>query len=247
MSHTETSRPPDLLIRYRGAGGTGYYEQIMSERPTGTIRCQYGPPATSLRVFCLFAVLACGTAFAQSPVAPVAPTAAQQLPPAVPAIDAHERLHWLYVENLGVGSVLDDIGVGAAETLINSPKEYETHWSGFGERVGMVTANYGVKSVMELSLGSIWGEDPRYFPTTGLTVKNRMAYVIRMTFLARNASGNTMPAYSRYLAIPGSSFLSNEWLPTSQATVNQALVRTALGFLSRMGENAWKEFVASRK
>jgi hypothetical protein len=111
----------------------------------------------------------------------------------------------------------------------------------------MVAANYGVKSVMEAGLGSIWGEDPRYIRTTGLPVKSRMAYVIKMTFMARNRAGDMMPAYSRYVAYPASSFLSNAWQPTSESTATDAAVRVGLGFLSRMGENAWKEFIAKRK
>jgi len=158
----------------------------------------------SLRVtwgWCVFALAAFGAAaWAQAPdstlaaalppvaLAPVAPAvltpASAMLIPNRP-IDGHERLAWLYVENLGVGSLLDDVAVGAADTLFNTPKEYKTHWSGFGERTGIVTANYGVKSVMEVGLGSIWGEDPRYFRTSGLSTKSRMAYVIKMTFLAQ--------------------------------------------------------------
>jgi hypothetical protein len=183
---------------------------------------------------------------ALAPVAPAVLTPASAMLIPNRPIDGHERLAWLYVENLGVGSLLDDVAVGAADTLFNTPKEYKTHWSGFGERTGIVTANYGVKSVMEVGLGSIWGEDPRYFRTSGLSTKSRMAYVIKMTFLAQDRSGKTIPAYSRYLAMPASSFLCNAWMPTSEATVNDALLRTALGFLSRMGENAWKEFVVPR-
>lgn len=179
--------------------------------------------------------------------APVTPNLLTKAPLANAPIDGHERLRWLFIENLGIGSLADNVAVGAVDTFFNTPKEYGTHWSGFGERIGMVTANFGVKSTMEAGFGSIWGEDPRYFRTEGMTVKSRMAYVIRMTFLARNRAGNTMPAYSRLIAIPGSSFLSNAWQPNSEATVNDALIRAGLGFLSRMGENAWKEFIEPRK
>jgi hypothetical protein len=186
-------------------------------------------------------------AFAQTPAAaPPVATAATVAQTKNPPIDGHERMKWLLVENLGAGSLADDVIVGAVDTYFNTPKEDKPHWAGFGERTGMIAANYGVKSVMEVSLGSIWGEDPRYFRTEGLTMKSRMAYVIKMTFMAKDRAGNTMPAYSRYLAYPGASFLSNEWQPTSQATVNEALVRVGLGFLSRMGENAWKEFIVPR-
>jgi len=162
-------------------------------------------------------------------------------------IDAHARLRWLFVENLGVGSVVDDIGVGAVDTFFNTPKEYGPHWSGFGERIGIVSANYGLKSTMEVGLGSLWGEDPRYFRTDGLAFKSRLGYVIKMTFMARDKSGHLMPAYSRFVAFPASSFLSNAWQPTSESTATDAVVRVGLGFLSRMGENAWKEFIVPRK
>ena len=172
---------------------------------------------------------------------------AAQTQAAIPPISAQTRFQWLLVENLGIGSLLDDVAFGAIDTGLNVPKEYKTHWEGFGERTGMIAANYGVKSTMEAGLGSIWGEDPRYLPTVGLSMKSRIAYVVKMTFLARDRAGNAMPAYSRYIAYPASSFLSNEWQPTSQATANQAALRVGFGFLSRMGENAWKEFIARRK
>jgi hypothetical protein len=177
------------------------------------------------------------SAFAQAP--PVTPTT-------FTPIDAGSRMHWLLVENLSPGALASDVAVGAFDTWIKTPKEYNTHWVGFAERTGLITGNYAVKSTMEAGLGSLWGEDPRYIRTEGLSKKARVGNVIRMTFMATNRSGNAMPAYSRYIALTGSNFLFNEWMPTSQATASQALVRTGLSFLSRMSENAYKEFIARK-
>jgi hypothetical protein len=163
-------------------------------------------------------------------------------PAATSPITARGRVHWLVRQNLSPASLLEDAAIGAEETLVNSPREYGPHWEGYGKRVGMVAANYGVKTVMEAGLGSIWGEDPRYERTEGESFGSRLGHVVKMTFLARNRSGNLMPAYARFIAIPGSSFLANTWMPDSQATVGDADVRAGLGFLSRMGENAYKEF-----
>jgi hypothetical protein len=155
---------------------------------------------------------------------------------------AGERLRWLVTENLAPASLLENVAIGGEETFTNSPREYGAHWAGFGKRVGMVTANYGVRTVMEAGIGSIWGEDPRYDRAEGKPFGIRLGHVVKMTFLARDRNGSTMPAYARFVAIPGSSFLENTWMPNSEATVGSALVRTGLGFLSRMGENAYKEF-----
>jgi hypothetical protein len=170
----------------------------------------------------------------------------QPVPPVIPPIDAHARIHWLLDENLSISAVLDDIAVGAIDTGLKTPKEYGTHWEGFGEHIGLITANYALKSTMEVSLGSLWGEDPRYFRTTGRSFTGRLGYVIKMTFVARNRDGKDMPAYSRFIAFPASSFISNAWTPRSESDTSDALIRVGLGFLGRMGENAWREFIVPR-
>jgi hypothetical protein len=186
------------------------------------------------RVFCFLAL------------APLALAQAQFTAPVNPPIDGHARVVWLLDENLSLASEADDIVIGGAQTFLKTPKEYGTHWEGFGERIGLITANYALKSTMEVSLGSMWGEDPRYFRTTGLSFKGRVGYVIKMTFMASNRNGKVMPAYARFIAFPASSFVSNEWTPHSQSNASDAVLRVGLGFLSRMGENAWKEFIVPR-
>jgi len=153
-----------------------------------------------------------------------------------------DRVHWLVHQNLGPAALAEDVLIGAESTLSNSPKEYDTHWDGFAKRVGITTANYGVKTTMEAAFGGIWGEDPRYIRTEGSGMSGRFGHVIKMTFFARNRAGHEVPAYGRYLAIPGSNFLANTWMPDTESNLSDAALRTALGFLSRMGENAYKEF-----
>jgi hypothetical protein len=186
--------------------------------------------------FVFSAVIFTSLSFAQNTVSPAAD----------PPITAEQRLQWLVRENLAPPVLLENLVIGAEDTRVNSPKEYGPHWEGFGKRVGIIMANYGVKTVMEDSLGSIWGEDPRYERTEGEPFSARLGHVIKMTFMARNRAGNTVPAYARLLAIPGSSFLANTWMPDSEATAGDAAVRAGMGFLGRMGENAFKEFKPRR-
>lgn len=167
------------------------------------------------------------TSFAQTALAP---------------LDGSERAKWLLRENLGPGALLENVAIGALSTLSNSPTEYGPHWEGFGKRVGLVTANYGVQSVMEVGLGSIWGEDPRYDRTTGQPFKSRLGHAIKMTFLANYKSGGTKLAYGRLIAVPATSFAANSWLPDSQSTAGDAAARAGLSMLSRMAENLFKEF-----
>lgn len=84
-----------------------------------------------------------------------------------------------------------------------------------------------------------------------ITAKERVRWVMEntvgpaslaMTFVARNRDGGLMPAYARFIAVPGSNFLSNTWREPSEATPSRAVFRTGLGFLGRMASNAFEEF-----
>ena len=102
---------------------------------------------------------------------------------------------------------------------------------------GIVTGN-----AIEASVGSLWGEDPRYFRVPDRPFKQRVTNVIRTTFVARRADGSFQPAYARYAAISGNNFLSNTWRVHSEANTQDALLRTAEGFAGRMAANAFEEF-----
>ena len=182
-------------------------------------------------------------AFGQTPATPPAAPAYSALPP----INSGVRVHYLLAENLGPLSIADTVAFAALDTAVNTPKEYKSHWEGFGMRIGLITANYALKSTMEVGMGSLWGEDPRYATTEGMRFGGRVGHVIKMTFMARNRNGKTMPAYSRFFAFPASGFIENAWEPKSQTTMGNTVARIGLGFLSRMGENAWLEFIAPRK
>lgn len=164
-------------------------------------------------------------------------------PGTLPApITGKGRLQWFAISTVGPPSLLGGAISAGWGTLFNAPKEYGTHWDGFGKRYGMRFTGVSVSNAMEASLGALWGEDPRYFRAQGQPFKNRVGQVVKMTFLAHDREGQTMPAYARYAAISGNNFLSNTWRADSEATAGHALERTALGFLGRMAGNAFSEF-----
>lgn len=153
-----------------------------------------------------------------------------------------ERAGWVVRQTFGPSSLF----VGALKTSLatarNSPQEYGPHWDGFGKRYGMRFTGIAVSNTMEAGLGAIWGEDPRYVRNETLPFKGRIRNVFLLTVTARNREGRLMPAYARYVAVPGNNFLSNTWRVDSEATNSEALMRTAYGFLGKLAGNAWSEF-----
>jgi hypothetical protein len=143
------------------------------------------------------------------------------------------------VRNTVGNGVLFSAGLG---TLLDVPKVYGTHWEGFGERYGIRLTSLAVSNTMEAGLGAIWREDPRYTRDAGAPFKNRIGHALKMTFMAENRDGGLMPAYARFMAIPGSNFLSNSWRADSDASLRHASIRTGLRFLGRLGSNTFQEF-----
>ena len=157
-------------------------------------------------------------------------------------ITREQRVKWVIQGTVGPASLAGGAISAGWGTLFNKPREYGPHWPGFGERYGMRFTGIAVGHSMEAGLGALWGEDPRYVPAVGQPFKNRLGHAVKMAFLAVNREGRSRPAYARYIAMPGNNFLSNAWRADSQATLGNAAVRTALGFMGRISGNAFEEF-----
>jgi len=143
---------------------------------------------------------------------------------------------------VGPVSLTSGVFTSGFSTANGTPHEYGTHWDGFGRRYGMRLTGISTGNVIEAGLGSLWGEDPRYFRAAGQPFKNRVKNIVVMTFAARRTDGDLAPAYARYIGKTGSNFLSNTWRPDSVADWNDACIRTVLGFVGRMSSNAFAEF-----
>ena len=180
--------------------------------------------------------------------APLASAQVQSAAPANPPIDGHARLQWLLDENL---SIEFRTGRCPRRRSPDLPQDAEGVRHALGRLRRAHRPDY-----RELRAQEHHGSDARQhvgrrsalFPHRAgdVPLKGRVGYVIRMTFMAHNRNGKDMPAYARFIAFPASSFISNEWTPHSQSNTSDAAIRVGLGFLSRMGENAWKEFIVKR-
>lgn len=157
-------------------------------------------------------------------------------------ITGSQRVNWFLDSTIGKKSLMGGVISSAWGTMLNSPSEYGPHWDGFAKRYGMRLTGVSTGNAMEAGFGALWGEDPRYFREPNAPFKSRVGHIIKMTFLAENRSGKVMPAYARYIAIPGNNFLSNSWRADSEATTSAAVTRTLTGFLGRMASNAFDEF-----
>jgi hypothetical protein len=158
------------------------------------------------------------------------------------AIGAGERFRWFAQTTVGPESLTAGLFSAGLGTAIDRPREYGPHWGGFGKRYAMRLTGVSTGKAIEAGLGSLWGEDPRYFRAAGQPIKRRLKDVVVMTFAARQRDGNVGPAYARYLGNAGNNFLSNSWRADSASGAGDACIRILLGFAGKMGSNAFAEF-----
>jgi hypothetical protein len=158
-------------------------------------------------------------------------------------ITASERLSWFAQSTVGPATLTGGLISAGFGTWTDRPKEYGTHWDGFGARYGMRLTGVATSNAMEAGLGAIWGEDPRYY-RAGSDAKfgARVGHVVKWTFVASNQNGKVLPAYARYIAIAGNNFLSNTWREESESDMTHAVERVGLGVLAKMAGNAFDEF-----
>lgn len=158
-------------------------------------------------------------------------------------ITPKQRVKWFVVSTAGPMSLLvtGPASAGMA-TAVDAPHEYGPHWEGFADRYGMRLTGVSVGNAMEAGLGSIWGEDPRYFPSHERGFGPRVKYVIVSSFMAPYRDGHWHPAYARYVGNVGNNFLSNTWRVPSASTPGQASLRCVYGIVGELSSNAFAEF-----
>ena len=157
-------------------------------------------------------------------------------------LSAGERLEWTIHSTAGPPNMAGGLFKAGLQTWINDPEEFGPGWKGYGKRYALRLPGIAVSNLMEAGVGMLWGEDPRYHRTEGATNGGRAWNVMKTAFTARNRSGDSIPAYARFLAVPVSNVISNTWRPDSQRTVAHTMGRVSFGFVSRMASNAFYEF-----
>lgn len=153
-----------------------------------------------------------------------------------------QSLRWFITNTIGPSHLAGGIFLAASGTALDRPKEFGPHWGGFADRYGMRKTSIVAGNAIEASAGLFLREDPRYFRAPGRAFKARVENVVGLAFAARRRGGGFGPAYARYMAIFGSSFLSNSWRVHSEANTHDALLRMSEGFAGRLAANAFAEF-----
>lgn len=200
---------------------------------------------TRVALLLVVAALQVQVARGQTPEAAAGPpiTARQAGTAASPdPITGSERVNWIVSSTVGPESLMVGVLSAGWGTWHGSPPEYGEKVDGFAKRYGMRLTGVSVGNAIEGSLGAAWGEDPRYRRAPGRGLFSRVGHAAKLTVMAPRADGRLRPAYARYAGNVGNNFITNAWRVESESSVEDALVRSAIGIAGRFSGNLFDEF-----
>ena len=174
-------------------------------------------------------------------LSPAWPAAGQTLQSYTP-VTAAERVDWIVDGTIGPRSLGIGVFVGAFQTAVDTPPEWQRTWDGFLRRYAHREADVAISNTIEAGLGALWGEEPRYIPSRRKGVWPRARYAMKTVLLAQRRDGHLAPAWGRYAGNVLNNVIENTWLPPSWTTAQSTSVRSVNGLLGRLAGNLWDEF-----
>lgn len=158
-------------------------------------------------------------------------------------ITTSERINWIVDGTIGPNSLLVVGPIAAGwQTAWNQPEEWGRSWSGFGKRYLQREADVAISNSLEAGVGALWGEEPRYVRLGHGSIGARAKWAIKTAFVTQRRDGRLHAAWGRYVGNTLNNVIENSWLPPSSTTVGNTIYRSAAGFATRIGGNAWEEF-----
>jgi len=130
---------------------------------------------------------------------------------------------------------------GAIDHSDNNPSGWGQGAEGYAARVASHLGNSAVRENVAFAIRAFDHEDPRYFRSPPAGVWKRAGYAISRTFVVRNATGGTMPAYSVLAASFATPFIAQTWRP-EPIRGGRELRSGATGIGIEAAGNIWREF-----
>jgi len=114
--------------------------------------------------------------------------------PASP-ITAATRTEWVAKSVVGPKSLVAGVFVAGFGTAIDLPPEWRRSADGFALRYAARDAAILTSNGLEAALGSMWGEDPRYFKCQCSGVSHRIGNAVKLAVFAQRSDGRIGPAW----------------------------------------------------
>ncbi len=123
-------------------------------------------------------------------------------------------------------------------------RRYGTGTTGYFKQFGASTADSALRNMTgDYLYGSLFHEDPRYYPMGPGPFGKRLGYALSRAFITRSDSGQKVFNWASVLGSTTSAGLSNFYLPQQDRTVNTALGNVVWFLMGTAVNDALQEFL----
>jgi len=198
-------------------------------------------------IFCALLTFAASGVLGQTPN-PVAKTAGNVSTPATHKSgytpdDKKTRFHRYIKSMVGPESPGKDVARAGFPTWTNSPKEWDTHWDGFGKRLASNIGKNVIKNTTVYALEEAFKLDSRFFRSTKRDFGSKVRNALISPFTARNRSGKIVFGFPRIIGAYTSSIIAAEtWYPKRYGW-KDGLRTATISFGTNALFNLVKEFI----
>jgi len=158
------------------------------------------------------ALLAQDQPIVEQPLLPTEAAAAPAADPYVP-LTLGQNYIWTVHRILDPGRLFLIGARAAIDHSDNNPSNWGQGAGGYAARAASHLGTAAVRENAAFAIRAFDHEDPRYFRSPSGGLWKRAGYAISRTFVARNATGGTMPAYSVLAASFATPFIAQTWRP----------------------------------
>jgi hypothetical protein len=198
-------------------------------------------PLRFVLYFCLPGLL-----LAQAPVTAPPPQPGQLRDTvSAPSLTSREKFKLRVIGGIGIRGIAGAAFGAAIGQGTNTPSEWGQGAAGYFTRFASGFGNNFNRQVIAFGLETALHEDPRYFPSTSRSTKQRILNVAKQVFIAKKDDGSSTFAYGKIISAFGSAQLTNTWQPGSNNSFGDGIERGIISLGGDAGICAIQEFFPS--
>lgn len=157
--------------------------------------------------------------------------------------NSNDRIEWMLGRTFGWRSITTGAIQSGIKTWRNTPEEWGSDLDGFGKRFGTRQADVLISGAVEASLGSLWGEDPRYWRAGKDGAGPRLWHAVSSAFLTYREDGSRNFAWARLIGNVSGDAVVRRWYPDGERDwYKWTLTPLGTGWVGKIFSNVFREF-----
>jgi hypothetical protein len=153
-----------------------------------------------------------------------------------------ERFQHFLKSTYGLESSLFIFSAAGIAQANDTVPEWGQGMEGFGKRLASGYGRRAVRQSIQLSLGAMLHEDPRYLSSNQSGIWKRTLYATCRAFVAQKNNGGIRPGYTQFIGAFSSAYISRQWHPESDHTLEDYLSAGAVAIGFDVVRNVYREY-----